>query len=242
MLQRAVHEHPDSGLAPHALRQYLRWLQQREGTASVLSYLDQTLAQVRSEELTEHLHYAYAGALADLGRTRAARDRYLYVAKRFPYPHGALWDDALWHASHLEEKLGRYRAAIRHLKRMLAEREPPSAPGTYQRPRYAESQFRIAVLYRDQLHDLDAAYREFWRVYRDHADSRLRDDALWEAALAARARGKRAHTCAALERLLLDFPDSRYTPCLHWLCARLRHDADRSCRSYLRQQIREGLD
>jgi tetratricopeptide (TPR) repeat protein len=240
LLEYALRAHPDSGLAPAALRRYLRWLQRQEGTAAVLRYLSAAIRQLDATELAEHLHYAYAGALSASGKITKALDRYLYVARRFPYPHGALWDDALWHASQLQERLGNHRAAVGHLRRMLAQREPPSAPGTYQRPRYAQSQFRIAELYRDRLGDPDAAQREFLKVYTDHPDSRLRDDALWAAALVARDAGNQRGACAALQPLVRDLPDSRFAPCAPLLCPELSSPDARPCRSYIRRQIEQA--
>jgi len=183
------------------------------------------------------LHYFRAAALERAGRTQTARDRFLYVADHYPYPRGALWDDALWHASLAEEKLGRFRAAVTHLERMLAEREPPSPPGSYERPRYDESRFRIAVLYRDRLNDPAAAARNFWRVFTDHPKSLLRDDALWQVALLNRRLGDRAAACSALETLIGELPDSRFAPCAGELCPQLRKQDARSCRPYIRRDL-----
>jgi tetratricopeptide (TPR) repeat protein len=240
MLEQALRDHPNSGLAPAALRRYLRWVEDREGLGAVRGRLRRLIADLDRTELAESLHYAYADSLERSGQRHAARDRYLYVAKRFPYPSGALWDDSLWHASELEEQLGNYPAAIRHLRRMLAEREPSTFPGSSQRPRFDDAQLRVGILYRDRIGDAKAARREFMRLYTGHPDSVLRDDALWNAALVSRTESDPAGSCDALERLVREFPDSRYVPCAPALCPRLAAPAGRRCRPYLERQIREA--
>ena len=237
LLRKALEEHPNSGLAAGALRSYLRWLSRRGGPQAELDALDPLIAKLGRTELGEYLHYSRAAALEREGRIRTARDRYLYVADHYPYPRGALWDDALWHASLAEEKLGRFHAAIAHLERMLAEREPPSPPGSYERPRYDDSRFRIAVLYRDRLNDPSAAARNFWLVFTDHPKSLLRDDALWEVALLSRRMGDRTATCDALETLVKELPDSRFAPCAGELCPQLRKQDTRACRAYIRRHL-----
>jgi tetratricopeptide (TPR) repeat protein len=236
-LERALRDHPDSGLAPAALHRILRHVEDQGGLEAVLARLRVLIAALDRTELAETLHYAYAVTLERSGQLRPARDRYLYVATRFPYPSGALWDDSLWHASELEEKLGDYRAAIRHLERMLAERETSSFPGSSQRPRFDDARLRIGLLYRDRLGDLGAARREFWKLYTDHPDSVLRDDALWDAALTARAEGDPDGTCDTLRHLVREFQDSRYAPCAVSLCPGLSSPGKRSCHAYLRREI-----
>jgi tetratricopeptide (TPR) repeat protein len=237
LLRRALEQHPDSGLAPGALRSYLRWVSRRGGPTAELEAIGPLVSRLGRTELGEYLHYDQAEALERAGRTRSARDHYLYVADHYPYPQGALWDDALWHASLAEEKLGRYHAAVAHLERMLAEREPPSPPGSYNRPRYDESRFRIAVLYRDRLNDPSAAARNFWLVFTDHPKSLLRDDALWQVALLSRRLGDHAATCDALETLVDELPDSRFAPCAREVCPELPKQGKRSCRPYIRRDL-----
>jgi tetratricopeptide (TPR) repeat protein len=242
LLGRAIAEYPDSGLAPAALRRHVRYLHAHGGHAAVFAYLDQALAQLDGSELSEYLHYEYARALEKSGQVRAALARYLQVARRFDYPHGALWDDSLWHASRLEEQRGDYRAAVGHLRRMLAEREPPSSPGTYNRPRYDDAQFRIAELYRDRLGDAGSARREFLALFTRHPDSPLRDDALWSAALVARSEGDTEAVCDALRPLVEDLPHSRFAPCAKKLCPELPKIAGRTCRDYIQRELGDSAE
>jgi hypothetical protein len=153
-------------------------------------------------------------------------------AARHPYPKGALFDDALWHASQLEETLGRPEQAVLHLRNMLAVREVSTMTGSYERPRFSPAQFRIAVLYRDALHDRAAARREFHRLYTEYPTSTLRDDALWEEAKLARDDGSMADACAIAAVLTRDFPSSRYAPCAGAICPTATAPAER-CHTYI---------
>ena len=163
---------------------------------------------------------------------QGARDAYLACAERHPYPKGALFDDALWHASRLDEALGRPDQAIAHLRAMLAVRETSTTVGSYERPRFSPAQFRIAVLYRDALHDHVTARREFHRLYAEHPTSILRDDALWEEAKLARDDGSGGEACALAAALTRDFPASRYAPCATVLCPTAAAPPGR-CHAYL---------
>ena len=160
-LRAFLHDYPDSGLASGALRRVLIDVEDEGGDEAVLQYLDEQIPKLEKTELGEHLHYAYARRLETMGRKHKALQRYLFIADNYPYPQGALWDDALWNASLLEEELGRPRRAITHLERLLGEREPSAFMGSYERPRYSQSRFRIAELYRDKLRDQKRARTVF---------------------------------------------------------------------------------
>jgi len=237
LLVQAIRTHPNSGLASRALQKLVDWWKTEGSWASVTAHLDELIATLDGTELAERLHYAYAGALVNQGRLRAARDRYLYLARRFPYPRGALWDDSLWHASELEERLGDYTAAVAHLERMLAEREPTGSPGSYERPRYDDAQFRIGVLFRDRIHDPERAIAAFLKLYRLHPNSVLRDDALWAAALVARSSGQRGQGCEILRTLVDDLPESRFAPCAKTACPDLQTSTHGRCHGYIRRQV-----
>src|SRR6185436_21099364 len=101
------------------------------------------------------------------------------------------------------------REAIAHLRRMLAVREPSTFAGSYERLRFSPAQYRIAVLYRDALHDNASARREFHRLYADHTTSILRDDALWEEAKIALADRDQPAACSLVGTLVREFKDSR---------------------------------
>lgn len=240
MLERLVHEHSSSGVAVHAARRHLSWLEDQGGIERALAWIDRVSPRLAQTPLAETLAYDKARLLESAGRTAAALAQYLEVARRFPYPQGAHWDDALWNASLLEERLGRHRAAIEHLRRLLSEMEPSHIQGSYQRPRYDDAQYRIAELYRDRLGDPARARREFHRVWTDHPTSLLRDDALWHEALLAKRLGDERAACSALELLVDELPDSRYAACTRPLCPRIEPRRDGACRSYILRALDGG--
>jgi TolA-binding protein len=221
LLADALRRYPGSGLAPTALSELVRWHEDHGGPSAAIGWLDGIRADFTESELDESVRYARAKELEKAGRDEDALAAYLDVATRHPYPEGGLWDDALWNASLLEEKLGRPERAIAHLRRMLKEREPSSLQGSYERPRFAPAQYRIAELYRDGFHDSAGAAREFRRVWDDHPTSLLRDDALWNEARLERGAGDERRACSTLELLRDRAPESRYAPCVAALCPTL---------------------
>ncbi|MCC6898907.1 MAG: tetratricopeptide repeat protein [Polyangiaceae bacterium] len=221
-LEAAIRKYPRSGLALGALARLARQREERAGAEAALALLAEIGRTGGSNELRERALFDRARLLEKLGRDTEALAAFLDAAARFPYPEGALWDDALHSASVLEEKLGRPDRAIAHLERMLREKEPSSLKqGSYERPRYAAARYRVAELYRDRIGDKARATREFRRVWDEHPTSLLKDDALWQAARIERERGRSEAACELLEVLRSDAPDSRFAACATALCPTL---------------------
>jgi TolA-binding protein len=225
-----------SGVAGLSLRRYFAELAEHGGDQAVLDYIAQAEPALAGTELSEQLLYERARRLDALGKTAEARDAYVVVADRFPYPHGAYWDDALFHGAECEERLGKPQRALELLLRMLAAREESHLSGSYERPRFADAAYKIAELYRDGVRDPAAARRAFRAVFTDFPTSTLRDDALWQEALLARAASE-AEACAPLALLVRDLPDSRYAPCAQQICPELRLPVSRECRDYIRREL-----
>ena len=238
MVDDAIRRYPGSGLARRALQRRLLDRSDEGGPVAALDYLDRMEPALRQTALAEFVAYERARYQELAGAKEAARDGYLGVARRFPYPFGAFWDDALYHAAKLDVELGRPHAAIAHLEQMLSKREPKPALGSLERPRFGPARFLIAEIYRDQLGDGDAARRTFLLVVNEHPTSPLRDDALWEAALIARSEGNTRAACHDLGRLAREMPDSRYVPCTHAVCPELPRTS-RRCHSYIAAEISE---
>jgi tetratricopeptide (TPR) repeat protein len=236
-LDSMLRSYPESGVAPAALRRYLQFLATSEAGA-VAPYLERMASSLDGTELGEHAHYAYAESLERQGMLEAARARYLLVAEKYPYPRGALWDDALFHAAELDAKLGDARAAIARLEAMLGHRETAYMSGSYERGRYAEARYKIAELYRDVIGDAENARRNFERVFSEHETSRLRDDAAWNAALLAARSGDRAGACRHLDALVSAIPGTRFAPCATKLCPAIKvRESKRSCADYIASSI-----
>ncbi len=237
-LEAAARKYPSSGVANLALRRYFAALAEQGGDRAVVDYVTRVEPELDRSELAEQLLYERAQRLDALGETARARAEYVRVADRFPYPHGAYWDDALFHASECELRLGNPAGAVALLERMLVARETSRLSGSYERSRFADAAYRVAELYRDQLHAPDAARRAFHGVFVDYPNSTLRDDALWQEALLARAAGEGA-ACAPLGLLVTQLADSRYAPCAHEICQTLAPIAGRECASYIERDLQK---
>ena len=235
-LRSAILKYPNSGLARGAATRYLAREAELGGAERALAATEALLAQVRSTELEESLLYARARRLEDLERKAAARDAFIELARRFPYPHGAYWDDALLAAARIDQGLGDYQAALTALEQLLSARETSRLNGSYERVSYAEARFLSAEIWRDGLHDPTRARSAFRRVWTDHPTSRLRDDALFEEALTALASGDAGGACDPARLLLRSEPDSRYAACAADLCPTVSSGA-KACHAYLQERI-----
>ena len=235
-LEAAFRKYPSSGVANLALRRYFAALSEHGGEQAVLDYIARVEPELTHTDLAEQLLYERAKRLEAQGAIDKARDAYVAVADRFPYPYGAYWDDALFQGADCELKLGEPKRAIALLERMLAAREASHLSGSYERPRFADAAYRVAELYRDQTHDPEAARRAFHGVFLDYPTSTLRDDALWQEALLARHSGESA-ACAPLRLLVEQLPDSRYAPCAHEICSQLTPIARRECAAYIEREV-----
>jgi tetratricopeptide (TPR) repeat protein len=238
MIESVMRRYPGSGLAKRALQRYVKHLDDTQGDAAGLAYLRANMAWLRSNDMGEDATYGVADHLERMGKLAEARDTFVECATAWPYPGGALWDDALYRASLLDEKLGDPRAAIARLDTMLVEREVSTFSGSYERPRYARAQMRKAELYRDALHDHAAARREFRKLFDEFTTSLLRDDAMWEAAKLAAQDQDTDAACESMKLLAKTIPDSRYVPCTQLVCpAAGAGTAPRVCRRYIERSV-----
>ena len=231
---------PDSGVAQVAVTRVARWDDAHGGPARAIERLEAMAPRVKGRNVEPTVLYERAKRLAVLGRTQEARDAYLAIAARWPYPFGAYFDDALYRASEMEEQLGHVPEAIADLERLLSHREVSSFMGSYERPRYIPAILRIAKLYEEKLGDRAKAREALHRLYSEFKTSTLRDDALWREAELWRKDGDQATMCDRLATLASDFPDSRYVPCAIERCPSIRRDAKskapKTCHAYLTRE------
>ncbi|MGD0524755.1 MAG: tetratricopeptide repeat protein [Polyangiaceae bacterium] len=212
-----------------------------EAASAELATLERDLDKTDLAPLVAYLSAEHVEAR---GADVAARDAYLHIADRWPYPHGAFFDDALWHASLLDEKLGRAQAAADDLERLVAVRETTGIMGSYERARYVPSMLRLGELYRDALHDHAKARATFHRLYTDYAHSTKRAEGLWREAAIWRQDGDAKTACDRLSTLVHDFPDSRFVPCATSTCEGLQRPtasgAPTECRDYITRPTATG--
>ncbi|MBX3227010.1 MAG: tetratricopeptide repeat protein [Labilithrix sp.] len=238
-LEAVALRYPDHAMAKVAFARVLRHTDEAGPTAA-LAYLDTIGPKVAGKALEEDVLYQRARRLAEAGQTIPARDAFLAIADRWPYPHGAYFDDSLFRASELEEKLARPREAIAHLERLLSFREMSVTIGSYERPRYIPAILRVAKLHEETLNDRAAARAAYHRLYREFKTSTLRDDALWHEAELWQKDGDQSTACDRLSTLTSDFPDSRYVPCAVAKCPSIKRPpsskSPTTCRPYLTRE------
>ncbi|MBI5536789.1 MAG: hypothetical protein HY898_28975 [Deltaproteobacteria bacterium] len=243
MHEQALRRYPSSGIARRQMLRYVAWLDDKQGVAAGLQWLRANLAWLREKGPGEAAFYLVADHLERTGDLAGARDTFVQCAHAYPYPKGGLYDDSLYRASVLDEKLGDPKLAVEHLRELLANREPGTMGSSYERPRYGQSQMRIATLYRDALRDHAQARKEFRKLYAEFTTSQLRDDALWQEALLAKEDGEQDATCDAVRVLVSKLPDSRYAPCARSLCPSAPLlDKPRPCHAYVLRAATPGSD
>lgn len=236
-------KHPEHGDARTALLRVMQHEEDSGGPAAVLAFLKREQPAFVKTELETFFDYQIAKATADKGDEVAARDLYIAHARAHPYPLGPYTDDAFTRAADIEVSLGHYKEAIALLKEMLSTLEHSEKPGSYERPRYPEGQWKIAVIYRDNLHDHANARKEFHRMFTDHQYAKQRDDALWEEAKLAVADGDQGDACDLVEKIIDDLPDSRYVRCSRELCKTAEVPPQtRECPEYILRDLRGEKD
>jgi tetratricopeptide (TPR) repeat protein len=233
-------EFPDSGVAQVSVVRLARWDDEHGGPGKAIERLDAMLPKVKGKNVEQTILYERAKRLAVLGKHEEARDAFLDIASRWPYPFGSFFDDSLYRASEMEEKLGRPREAVAHLENLLSHREVSSFMGSYERPRYIPAVLRIAKLYEEKLNDRGKAREALHRLYSEFKTSTLRDDALWREAELWRKDGDNGKMCDRLDTLASDFPDSRYVPCAMEKCPSIKRSskskAPKTCHAYLTRE------
>jgi TolA-binding protein len=236
-MERMIFRFPNDGDARPALHHWLTHLDEVHGVAATLSWLRRATPKLDATDRAEEVAYETALRLDETGDHAGARDAFLAVAARWPYPQGALWDDALFHASAIDEALGRARDAAAELRHMLARREHAIILGSSERSRYADAELHLGELYRDKLSDHAEARAAFHALFTDFPESPMRDRGAFEEAKLLAADGDAAAACARLETLVREVPDSRYAPCARLTCPTLRAQpgagAPHTCHGYI---------
>jgi hypothetical protein len=238
-MEQVPRRFPTHGIAHAAVRRLVQHADEG-GPRAGLEELRALERDLGSTELVELLAFLAAEHVEALGDDPQAREAYGQIADRWGYPFGAFFDDALWHASLIDERLGFYQRAIDDLQRLLRERETTSIVGSYERSKYVPAMLRVGELYRDRLHDRARARDAFHRLYSDFAHSTVRDRALWLEAALWRDDGDSRTACVRLGTLIEKFPDSRYVPCAMAQCSSLERPqtsrAPKECHEYVARQ------
>lgn len=226
--------HPNDGLATRALFLYLRDEDSKpDACVGRLEAMKPVIGGAPPVDLAEALAYAKAQCLDAQGKGREAIDAYLAVTHDFPPPSSHYGQESLLRAAELLESYGDTQGAIQRLRELLVQREHASTIGSYEKPGYAIALSRIARLYDEKLHDVAAAKKAWTSLYEDFPDSRLRDDAAFEAALLDKRDGGAQAACKRLQRLKDAHPSSRYVRCISAWCG---DKATTTCSDYLQRR------
>jgi TolA-binding protein len=208
-LWRTITNYPDEAFAADALKRILRDGRVRAPSAihKELIRLNRDLAETK---IADNLLYALAQLEeVDLGDANAALGRYDALVKH--YPKSGLYDDSLWHGARLSRQLGDAKGAVQHLRKLVATREVAFGAGSYFSVWLDNAQLELGIILRDDLQDYPAAIKAFTRLASDYPASILRDDALFERAVAKERAGQAEAACKDLAKLLKKYPDSKYT-------------------------------
>lgn len=241
LMVEAVKKHPDSGLARHAVRRMLEPIERDAGPDAAIQFLHQFTEVAKGTDLDEELLYEEGLVLFRAKRHEAARDVLVASARNHPYPLGALTDDALYQAALCEEALGDYDAALALLVELLSPMESAYAGSSYERPRFPEAQYRIAMIWLTRKHDRARAKKELRKMHDEHHASRFVDDALWLEGRLELADGERDAACDSMEKIgsLIqggDAPRSRFLRCLNLICPEIAA-ADKPCADYIAREL-----
>lgn len=208
LLWAAITRLPETSAADEALRVVLRD-GRRRAPRQLYDVVSALYGRLYATALGDDLLAAAADlAQAELRDPRTARalwDR--LAAEHRESPHR---DDALWRGARLSEELGDPRGAEARYRALLSTRERSFVVGSYHSVWLDDAQLALGRLLRDRLGDPVGAARVLAQLGDRFPDSVLRDDALYELALAWERAGHVRRACAALARLKAAFPESRY--------------------------------
>ncbi len=235
LYERVFRDYQSSGLLPQGAMRLLELV--APTPEARVARIDSMLKQELAEEVDEALRFDRAETLEALGRDDEALSAFDDLARRYPYPYGGYWDDALMRAATIDLRRGNAEGALRRLHAVVAEQETSYVSGSYERPNFANAQYRIAEILRDDLGDVTGAREAFRAVFENHDTSLLRDDALWQEALISPGPS----ACDPLGLLVAELPSSRYVACAPLLCPKLeravRKVTDGECRNYIRREL-----
>jgi len=208
LLWRTITDYPNEAFAADALKIILRD-GRRRNPRQLYKVLWDLFAVTKKTRIGDNVLYTMAQiAEKDFGDRRRALQHYDELAKR--YRKSGLYDDALWHGARLARALSDSKGAARRLRKLLATREVARGVGSYFSIWLDNAQLRLGIVLRDDLKDIRGAVEAFRDLPKLYPASVLRDDALFELAVAWQDADDRAKACHTLAKLKKDWPDSKY--------------------------------
>ncbi len=181
-------------------RIFVRWCRERYRSAPNSAMADNFLYEAARIAFDRETEAGDARALA----------LYEKILARWGFTTSPIWDDAIWEASLIHHRRGRFAAEIDLLERLLSTREETWL-GSYEIKNYKWAAFRKAQVLFQDLHAYESAAQAFARIPVEYPLSLLKDDALWWEAHAWQRAGRADLARARFEALLRDWPESKYS-------------------------------
>jgi tetratricopeptide (TPR) repeat protein len=203
--EEVLREYSDAGFGTRAVFFRLEIEAARGGDDAVLAFIDRLYPDVGTTSVGDDLLMARYRVLLERGDRPGARAALEKLVHEHPYPQGHRWDDAILRLADMEEEDGNFERAIERLEYLVRRTESTSLVGSYTLSSFPVAQLRIARIYRDKLHDTDAAIRAYRRFARLFRRSRYRDDALFELAILYLEGGQRSRGCSLLHDIVEDY-------------------------------------
>lgn len=206
---RAIDTYPDAVPSRDAVK-VLHRVARVEGDAGLRRFragLLERRGKLGKTEIGDLLAFTAAEVAAELGERDAARREYQAMASA--YTQSGLFDDALVRAAGLAREAGDASGALELLEALVATKRTAYIVGSYDLQHLHEAALEIGRIHLERR-DHRAAIRAFERLRDELGENRLRDDAQWHIVQAHEAAGDRPAACKALERLVGQFPGSRW--------------------------------
>lgn len=204
--ERVMRETPDDGLGTRSLYYILRDFEQNGDPAGAIAFCDRLYADLGDTTLGDDLLREKSNHLLLTGDRAGARAALEEVVRRYPYPYGERWDDALTALAEMDVEDGEPRRAVERLETLVQRNEETNLVGSYTLPSMPRAQLRIGQIYRDEIHDYEEASDAFEDLEDKFPRSILRDDALYQAGVMWLDVGEDARRgCRILRRLVDDF-------------------------------------
>lgn len=200
-----MRETPDDGLGTRALYYILRDYEQRDDTAGAVAFCDRLYADLGNSTMGDDLLRSKSNLLMLDGDRDGARAALEELVRRYPYPYGQRWDDAITTLAEMDVEDGQPARAVERLRMLVNRNEETNLVGSYTLPSMPRAQLRIGQIYRDELHDMEHASEAFEDLEDRFPRSILRDDALYQAGVMWLDAHETHKGCRILRHLLDDY-------------------------------------
>ncbi|MBN2526160.1 MAG: tetratricopeptide repeat protein [Deltaproteobacteria bacterium] len=200
-----VKNHPDSGLAPVAVRMVSTTLRGQEAYLMGAAMLHQLAQSVEGRDVWDSIQYERA-RLFRYAAMKAEEEAVLASIVDLGRWGSQLWDNAIWRMIAIQQDKEDDSKEEELLLRLLSAKEKSALIASYNSPYFDDALYRLGELY-EERNDLQQAYDAFLRLS-TWKTSRRRDDALLKCALLKRRTGDGERACMHLKLLTQRMPGS----------------------------------